>query len=41
LIIVANWGIPLAAINDMMTKDESFISGRMTLGDYCFSSNMI
>ena len=30
-ILVANWGIPLAAIADMK-KDPEYISGKMTTG---------
>ncbi|RWS04019.1 mitochondrial pyruvate carrier 1-like protein [Dinothrombium tinctorium] len=28
---VANWGLPIAAINDIRFKDASVISGKMTL----------
>lgn len=31
-ILVANWGIPLAAIADMK-KDPEYISGKMTTGE--------
>jgi hypothetical protein len=33
---VANWGLPLAAISDVINKDEEFISGVMspTLATY-------
>ncbi|XP_074597783.1 mitochondrial pyruvate carrier [Brevipalpus obovatus] len=34
---VANWGIPIAAINDCLWKDASIISGKMTLA-LCFYS---
>ncbi|KIM21520.1 hypothetical protein M408DRAFT_102885 [Serendipita vermifera MAFF 305830] len=27
---VANWGLPLAALSDLVNKDEEFISGTMT-----------
>lgn len=27
---VANWGLPLAAISDVINKDEEFISGVMS-----------
>jgi hypothetical protein len=30
-ILVANWGIPIAAISDWK-KDPQYISGNMTLG---------
>jgi len=34
---VANWGLPLAAITDLMHKDEEFISGPMTTALACYS----
>ena len=33
---VANWGLPIAAINDMK-KSPEIISGRMTFTLYCYS----
>ncbi|XP_055381061.1 mitochondrial pyruvate carrier 1 [Condylostylus longicornis] len=35
---VANWGIPLAAIADISTKDPKFISGKMTTALILYSS---
>ena len=32
--IVANWGIPLAAIGDAYYRGPEIISGRMTVGEY-------
>jgi len=34
---VANWGLPMAAILDVMHKDEEFISGPMTTALSCYS----
>ncbi|RWS28655.1 mitochondrial pyruvate carrier 1-like protein [Leptotrombidium deliense] len=35
---VANWGLPLAAINDIRFKDASVISGKMTLALALYSA---
>ncbi|KAF7635698.1 Mitochondrial pyruvate carrier [Meloidogyne graminicola] len=35
---VANWGLPLAAIGDFITKDPEFISGPMTFALIIYSS---
>ena len=34
-IVVANWGIPLAAIGDAYYRGPEIISGRMTVGECC------
>ncbi|CAG7847649.1 SubName: Full=Related to FMP37-Found in Mitochondrial Proteome {ECO:0000313/EMBL:CCA73541.1} [Serendipita indica DSM 11827] len=34
---VANWGLPLAALSDLVNKDEEFISGTMTTALACYS----
>lgn len=31
---VANWGIPIAALTDIATKDPKIISGTMTTGKF-------
>ena len=39
-ILVANWGIPLAAIADMK-KDPEYISGKMTTGIKTATANIL
>ena len=34
---VANWTLPLAALSDLMHKDEEYISGPMTTALACYS----
>ncbi|CAD6566936.1 MAG: pyruvate transporter mpc1 [Cyphobasidiales sp. Tagirdzhanova-0007] len=34
---IANWGLPLAAITDITTKDETAISGPMTAALFSYS----
>ncbi|KAF8350078.1 mitochondrial pyruvate carrier, partial [Amanita rubescens] len=34
---VANWGLPLAAMSDLVSKDEEMISGTMTTALMCYS----
>lgn len=33
----ANWTLPVAALTDLMHKDEEFISGPMTTALACYS----
>ena len=40
-ILVANWGIPLAAIGDAYYRGPEIISGRMTIGECCVHSTDI
>lgn len=38
---VANWGLPLAAITDLTSKEPKFISGPMTVALASYSSVLV